>query len=73
MCEVRERLAHDHPRLLEALAKEFAALAAETFNYGRRFSATTTANPGPGFKILVRRQDSGSDKPAPLTSALPKL
>lgn len=73
MCEMRERLHHAHPRLLEALAKEFAVLAAGTLNYRRRFSATTTENPEPEFKILVRRQDSGSDKSAPLTSALPKL
>lgn len=73
MCEMRERLHHVHPRLLEALVKEFAVLAAGTCNYGRRFSATTMANPEPEFKILARRQDSGSDKPAPLIPALPKL
>lgn len=73
MCEVRERLDHAHPRLLEAAVKEFAVLAAETLNYGRRFSATTTANPVPELKSLASRQDSGSDKPARLTSALPRL
>lgn len=73
MCEVRERLDHDYPRLLEAPVKEFAVLAAETLNYGGRFSATTRANPAPELKSLARRQDSGSDKPARLTSALPRL
>lgn len=53
MCEVRERLDHDHPRLLEAPVKEFAVLAAETLNYGGRFSATTTANPAPELKVWL--------------------
>lgn len=70
---MRERLDHAHPRLLEAPVKESAVLAAETLNYGGRFSATTTANPVPELKSLARRQDSGSDKPARLTSAFPRL
>lgn len=73
MCEVRERLDRAHPRLLEASVKEFAGLAVEALNYRGRFSATTTANPAPELKSLARRQDSGSDKPARLTSALPTL
>lgn len=73
MCEVRERLDRAHPRLLEAPVKEFAALAAETLNYEGRISVTATANPAPELKSLARGQDSGSNKPARLTSALPRL
>lgn len=72
-CEGRERLDYAHLRLLEAQVKEFAALAAEALNYGGEFSATTTASPMPELRSLARRQDSGSDKPARLTSALPRL
>jgi len=70
---MRERLDHAHSRLLEAPVKEFAGFAAETLHYGGRFSATTTANPVPELKSLARRQDSGSNKPARLTSALLRL
>lgn len=73
MCEVRERLDHAYSRLLEAAVKEYAVLAAETLNKGGRFSATTTANPVRELKSLAWRQDSGSNKPARLTSALPRL
>lgn len=73
MCEVRERLDHAYSRLLEAAVKEYAVLAAETLKKGGRFSATTTANPVRELKSLAWRQDSGSNKPARLTSALPRL
>lgn len=73
MCEVRERLDHAYSRLLEAAVKEYAVLAAETLKKRGRFSATTTANPVCELKSLACRQDSGSNKPARLTSALPRL
>lgn len=73
MCEARERLDHAHSSLLEAPEKGFAGLAAETLCYGGRFSATTTANPVPELKSLAWRQGSDSNKPARLTSALPRL
>lgn len=53
--------------------KEYAVLAAETLKKGGRFSATTTENPERVLKSLAWRQDSGSNKPARLTSALPSL
>lgn len=34
---------------------------------------STAANPVPEFKIVAGRQDSGSDEPVSLTSALPRL